>query len=166
MIMVLVVSGCSGSITGTVVDVDTKQPIEGAVVLVEWTKTSGKWIGLRATKLYEAIETVTDKNGKFSISGANSLFVNPPKIIVCKTNYIAWRNDYIFPEWKKKSEDGNQLQKVIQIIKFEKKYSHKEHLDFIEYGFMSLYDLSVLKLPNFRKVIEQEKALAEKHDSQ
>ena len=41
ILLVFMVTNCSAEITGTVVDAETGKPIEGAVVLVEWTMTKG-----------------------------------------------------------------------------------------------------------------------------
>ena len=56
--------------TGTVVDAETGKPIEGAVVLVEWTKTHG--IGEHWTESFKVEESVTDREGKFTITGIDS----------------------------------------------------------------------------------------------
>jgi hypothetical protein len=62
------VSACgiysADEITATVVDADTKAPIEGVNVVAEWTIRGG--INYGATVGYmNVLETVTDKNGKF-----------------------------------------------------------------------------------------------------
>ena len=41
ILLVFMVGSCSAEITGTVVDAETGKPIEGAVILVEWTMTKG-----------------------------------------------------------------------------------------------------------------------------
>ena len=70
-------TGCYPEISGTVVDADTGEPIEGAVVLVEWTKTHG--IGLTWTESVKVFEGVTDKHGRITIPGTVRPFVNPPR---------------------------------------------------------------------------------------
>ncbi|MBI5748930.1 MAG: hypothetical protein HZA00_07370, partial [Nitrospinae bacterium] len=66
-------TGCYAEITGTIVDAETGEPIEGAVVLVEWTKTKG--LGLTYTQSYQVVEVITDKDGKATVSGVFSPFV-------------------------------------------------------------------------------------------
>ena len=161
LFLILLLPGCSGGITGTVIDVETGKPIEGAIVLVEWTMTKG--IGLTHTDSYKVVEKVTDKNGKFSVSGVSNPFVDPPMIVVYKDGYIAWRNDYIFPGFKKRTDFIYKNGVILKLEKFKKEYSHKEHLYFIEHGIMALYELPVTELPKFRKGIVIEKAFEQQN---
>jgi len=126
-----IVSGCSGSIGGTVVDADTGQPVEGAVVLAEWTRTSGKWIGLRATDSYKVVETITDKAGKFSVRGVLNPLVDPPHLTIYKKGYVAWNNEFIFPDYKKRRDFILQNGYIIKMEKFNEEYSYDKHEDFI-----------------------------------
>src|SRR3989338_10920318 len=81
LLIIFSLSSCSyAGMSGTVIDAETGRPIEGAVVLVEWTMTKG--IGLTHTDSYKVVEKVTDKNGKFSVSGVSNPFVDPPMIVV------------------------------------------------------------------------------------
>ena len=66
ILLVLMVSSCNAEITGTVVDAETGQPIEGAVVLVEWTMTKGV-PGMSHTKPYEIEEIMSKRDGTFTI---------------------------------------------------------------------------------------------------
>jgi len=100
--MLLAIAGCYGSMSGTVVDAETGNPIEGAVVYVEWTKTKG--IGLSYTKTYKVAEELTDREGQFKIGAMLGPFVNPPTIVIYKKGYVAWRNDYIFPDLERRSD--------------------------------------------------------------
>jgi hypothetical protein len=53
---------------GKVVDADTKEPIEGAVVIAVWRETKGTLTG-PSSKFKESKETLTDKHGDWSIAG-------------------------------------------------------------------------------------------------
>ncbi len=95
---------------GRVVDADTKEPIEGAAVVVYWYEASwiplGEWI----VRLKDVKETLTDKNGEWTIkgpagSGANSLayhtalagvtfYTRKPGFIVFKPSYCSWPNGF------------------------------------------------------------------------
>jgi hypothetical protein len=127
-------SGCSAdsrgsAISGTVIDAETGKPIEGAVVLVEWTKTKG--LGNTYTESYKVVEAVTDKEGKFSIPGVSAYFTTP-HLTIYKKGYVAWNNEFIFPDYKKRTDFKWQKGYVFRIGVFnEKKYSHKEHILFI-----------------------------------
>ena len=75
-------TGCYLPVNGRVIDAETNQPIEGAVVLVEWTKTKG--FGFTYTESYKVAETTSDKDGKFELPGCYSAFVNEPDLTVYK----------------------------------------------------------------------------------
>ena len=128
--------GCYATITGTVVDSETGEPIEGAVVLVEWTKTKGL-PGLTHSESYKVIEAVTDKNGKVTIDGVSNPTVNPPHVTVYKKGYVAWNNKYIFPTWEKRKDFEYKNGITIQLQHFKKNYSHYDHASFIGSGAVS-----------------------------
>ena len=60
LLLVFMVGICSAEITGTVVDAETGKPIEGAVVLIQWTKTKGA-LGMTHHEIYKIFETETDQ---------------------------------------------------------------------------------------------------------
>jgi len=132
MIAVLsLVSGCYFGITGRVIDAETQQPIEGAVVLVEWTKTKGV-PGMAHTESAKVIEVVSDKDGKITISGDFDPMVNSPSVTVYKKGYVAWNNEYIFPDYKKRTDfkwgDGY----VFRLERFKNSYSYINHDSFVD----------------------------------
>lgn len=94
----LMAFGCSfyGGLKGTVLDNATGKPIEGAVVVVQWTKERG-FPGMRYHNLHKIRESLTDKNGKFSTCGAIGVLLERPEMIIYKDGYIPWRNDRIYP---------------------------------------------------------------------
>lgn len=165
MTIFLVFSGCSQSINGTVVDAETGAPIESAVVLVEWTKTSGKWIGMRATKSYKVFEVLTHRNGKFEVSGFVSTFANPPRITIYKKGYVAWNSELVFPGSKKRKKQDWPAQNSIGIkLKHfdESKNTYTDHVLFI-HGCIN-YGLQGSKKPKIERAIrwEQLKAVKER----
>ena len=78
-------SGCYLGITGTVIDAETQLPIQGAVVLAQWTDSHG--IGLTYHTVHKIEETETNKDGKFSLSGVYSPFVDTPVLVIYKNGY-------------------------------------------------------------------------------
>lgn len=89
-----------GPFQGKTVDADTKEPIEGVVVLVEWHK---KQLLADASIYLDAQETVSDKDGKFYLPGI--WIFNPfhrytvfTTIIIFKSGYEAER--WAFSKWK------------------------------------------------------------------
>ena len=127
------VSGCYTGITGRVIDAGTQQPIEGAVVLAQWTKTHG--FGEYYHTVYKIEETETDKDGDFSIAGAYSLFVDEPMLVIYKRGYVAWRNDLLFPDFSKRTDYGiwkNDYE--YKLVRFKEEYSRDQHHMFMEHG--------------------------------
>lgn len=116
-------------ITGTVVDAVTGQPIEGAVVLVEWTKTHG--IGEHWTESFKVEEAVTNKEGKFTVAGLDARSVNPPNLTIYKKGYVAWNNEYIFPGYKKREDFSWRSGYVFRLEHFKPEYLHSDHISFI-----------------------------------
>lgn len=110
-----------GPYKGKVVDADTKEPIEGVVILVEWDQPHSQ-ILKGGTTFIDAQETVTDPNGEFYISG---IWVFNPlgrisadmDIYIYKSGYqaietSAWRKWKIFDtsfEYVLKVEDGKPV---------------------------------------------------------
>ncbi len=90
-----------GPYQGKVVDVDTKEPIEGAVVLVEWSQKH--FFG--GSTLIDVQETLTDKNGEFYLPGI--WVFNPWKRLVSRALMIIYKSGYqpiiragAFKKWK------------------------------------------------------------------
>jgi hypothetical protein len=91
---------------GKVIDADTREPIEGAAVVAYWHKASWIPFGESIVKLKDVKETLTDKNGEWSIQGpagnnVNSVpyaialfgliyYTREPEFIVFKPGYCSW----------------------------------------------------------------------------
>ena len=130
LIFLLLLTGCYPSISGTVVDAETGKAIEGAVVMAEWTKTKGI-PGMPYTKSYKVSEAVTDKEGKFRVSGVYNPFVNPPDVTVYKIGYVAWNNHDIFPDYEKRKDFKWRSGYIFKLERFKEEYSYDKHVDFI-----------------------------------
>jgi hypothetical protein len=94
-VLIIFVQGCSyairydGTYTGIVVDADTQEPIEGAVVLGTWYTVAHTVAG-GVHSYYDARETVTDKSGEFSIPGMGLRFMSnlePMNFLIFKSGY-------------------------------------------------------------------------------
>ena len=131
--MLLIAGNCYGgiiSMTGTVVDAETGEPIEGAVVLVEWSAQTGI-PGFTYWDRYKVIETVTEKDGKLYVSSPLLRFGKRLVLVIYKKGYIAWRNDYTFPDYVRREKFKWGRNKVFRLEHFTKKHSHSRHLGFI-----------------------------------
>lgn len=129
-------SSCSSSYSGRIVDAETNQPIEGAIVLIQWTRRTG--IGDYHTDLVNIIERSTNAKGEFVLPSV-SLFspnpfsiMDPPDIVIFKKGYVAWRNDAIFPTYEKRN--SRSLPKEIKLEHFKDSYSINDHLMFMDSG--------------------------------
>lgn len=90
---------------GKVIDADTKQPIEGAVVVASWHEERATPTG-SISRLKDVKETLTDKKGEWVIQGpkgrevgdisaiftfvTGTYITNPPLFIVFKPGYCPW----------------------------------------------------------------------------
>lgn len=134
--VMLVGSGCVyPGIKGRVVDSATGKPLEGALIVAQWTKKHG--IGLTYHDLYKINETLTDKDGVFSLSGTYDPFVEPPEMIIYKEGYIPWRNDSIFPSCNKVKdyEWNNNVTYKLEVYT-DNKYPVGRLYDFLDSGIM------------------------------
>ncbi|MDA8100350.1 MAG: carboxypeptidase-like regulatory domain-containing protein [Nitrospiraceae bacterium] len=130
LILSISLIGCYFPITGRVIDAETQQPIEGAVVLVEWTKTHG--FGEHWTESYKVFETLSDKNGNVSLPGCYSPFVEPPDVTVYKKGYVAWSSRWIFPTWKSRADFEWKLPQKFVLERFLSSYSYIDHQMFVD----------------------------------
>lgn len=123
-------TGCHAGMTGKVIDATTQQPIVGAVVLVEWLKTSG--YPFSATKSVKAVEILSDKDGKVELPGISDPFVQPPDITVYKQGYVAWNNRFIFPPgYTKRTDFALKDGYVFRLERFKPEYTYRDHTSFI-----------------------------------
>lgn len=134
LIMLLPSAACAGpisgkAITGKIVDAETRRPIEGAVLLVEWTKTHG--FGNTYTTSEKAVEVFSDKNGIVKIPGYDVRFVNEPVITIYKPGYVAWNNQWIFPADINRTDFKWKNDYVFKLDKFKEGYSYVKHHGFV-----------------------------------
>jgi len=80
---------------GTVLDIDTKQPIEGALVVVEYSTTTPGIGAGRMSSVINARETLTDKEGHFQIPSYITIIQPlswkiPSTLVIYKPGYIGF----------------------------------------------------------------------------
>ena len=81
-------AGYRGPFQGRVVDAETKEPIEGAVVFVEW-QILHMWAG---ETFYDSAEVLTDANGAFSI--ASNWSWNPWTNVRMDSLFVIFKRGY------------------------------------------------------------------------
>ena len=98
-------SAYAATFKGKVIDADTREPIEGAVVVAVWHEATATISG-ESTRLEDVKETLTDKKGEWTIEGprgkrggsvtaiytflTGSYYTRPPEFIVFKPSYCSW----------------------------------------------------------------------------
>ena len=121
---------CGAEITGKVIDAETQQPIEGALILVEWTIAKGL-PGMSQTEPHEIEEVLSKKDGSFKIKTYLNPFLDNPRITIYKKAYVAWNNEYIFPGWTKRDKFELRDGMSIRLEPFKKEYSRADHVSFL-----------------------------------
>lgn len=146
--------GCShySDIAGRVVDVTTGKPIEGALVVVQWTNTRGI-PGLQYHKLHKIIETLTDQNGVFSISGTYGFLVDPPIMVIYKSGYVPSRNDSTLSESNTATARKWKPNLTYKLEPISNKYTRKEIWNFLDYG-MTL-GVGIKESEKFTEILRQ-----------
>jgi len=103
LIAIILISGgghviyADGPYHGKVIDRKTKQPIEGAAIVAVWWKQT-PMIADSQTSYYDGQDTLTDKDGNFTIPGITRGSTNPlakiqePSFTIFKPEYTAYRN--------------------------------------------------------------------------
>ena len=95
VLLLLLNGGCTyavrydGTYSGKVIDADTGQPIEAAVVLGTWYTVTPTVAG-GVSSYYDARETITDMNGEFSIPGMGLRVISnlePMNFLIFKAGY-------------------------------------------------------------------------------
>jgi hypothetical protein len=130
LIMFPICAGCTTPITGKIVDAETGQPIEGAILLVEWTKVHG--FGNTYTSSEKAVEIFSDKDGLVHIPGYNDVFAEKPNITIYKPGYVAWNNRWIFPDSRNRTDFEWKEGYVFRLNRFKPGYTYNEHVRFID----------------------------------
>ncbi len=102
--------GSAESLHGHVVDAKTGRPIEGAVVLVVWSKAIG-FSGSGRREIVEIKEVETDAQGGFALEKPSGSFRQDDEmLIVYKFGYVVWNNLELFqpgerPPWYQPRHD-------------------------------------------------------------
>jgi hypothetical protein len=118
-----------------VVDAETGRPIEGAVLLAEWTEVK-ELPGHCYSDNCKIMEAITDREGNAAIEELihplSGITVFAPRITVYKKGYVAWNSEYIFPGRKKRTDFkwGNNY--IFKLEKFKPGYSYDNHISFIQ----------------------------------
>jgi hypothetical protein len=136
LLLILIISqGCYSGINGKVVDSITGKELEAALVFVQWRKPVYRSIEGISSEVILDTESLTDKNGEFSISKTPfNPFAYPPVMLIYKEGYIPWRNDSIFPISNRVKENEWNNNAIYKLNKLDSNYTFSEVEWFINSG--------------------------------
>lgn len=131
---------------GRVIDADTKEPIEGTVVVAYWLK-AWQTISGEKTELKEVKEILTDKNGEWSIAGPKGQendphpyfsfflflsYIREPAFIVFKPGYCSFPSGFSISACKEKLKPGGTGEimegKTIELSKLPEQMNREDIL--------------------------------------
>jgi hypothetical protein len=151
-----------GPYRGKVVELETENPIEGAVVAARWTIEPF----VHSERICDAKETITDKNGEFELPRCSCMGhpfaeMYKPSVIVFKPGYLAYPPLGNTPEEKKAKMPtftGHEFKdkKQYYVIKLGKpKTQNERELTYGSTGFSD--DETRKKLPILLKLLNEER---------
>ena len=116
-------------IKGTVIDAETGKSIEGAGILAWWTVES---LIPEGSSTYKAVETFTDKNGRFKLNVYILRPVSDCYLTIYKAGYVGWNNQFIFPDFEHRNDFKWESNREYALERFKKEeYKYKDHVRFI-----------------------------------
>lgn len=142
-------TGCYPGISGKVVDAVSGNPLDGAVVLAQWTASHG--FGFTYHTVYQIEETKTDKEGMFSISGVYNPFVDQPELVIYKKGYVPYRNDMIFKDRKRYKKVEWENNKIYKLEHWKKEYSINILDSYLRSGLIGVSG----KTPKYQGVLDE-----------
>lgn len=158
---ILVSCGLNYSVDGKVVDANTGQPVEGAVVAVNWQRTKLGIPGLPVPREnYGTFEAVTDTNGIFSIP---KYLIGHYYLAVYKSGYFCWSSETIFkPEGKDWKEMfvpryGHRMKSgmMVKMVPKTDDYPKVKHARFI----LDVGTALSSPKPKFNEAVEEERQI-------
>ena len=154
-----------------VIDADTQEPIEGAVAVVYWHEARRTSIGDLSTRLKDVKETLTDKNGEWSVTGpaggentissylsliTGMYYTREPEFIIFKPGYCCWPEGFAIdacseklnPEGNGKIREGN----IIELLKLRREKDRVRNIPGIAGG-----ENALEKQKEFIRLINEER---------
>ena len=152
-----------------VVGAETKQPLEGVVVLAWWTRHV-RSLGGPSEEYRDSQEALTDRDGRFTIASRSFFSLNPlvffrgPFVTMFKSGYgrFAWPGYQGSEQWPKEKRDALrtaaqllQLDGIaLEMPRLESVEQRKEYLGKLEGAYLVV---PVERRPLLQKAIEEER---------
>jgi len=162
-------SESAGPWQAQVVSAETKQPLEGVVVLAWWTRHVRSFGG-PSEEYRDSQEVLTDKDGRFTIASRWFFSLNPlvffdgPFVTMFKSGYgrFGWPGYQGSEQWPKEKQDAlRTAAKLLQLDGIVLEMSHlesveqrKEYLGKLEGAYLVV---PVERRPLLQKAIEEER---------
>ena len=113
-------------ITGKIVNYDTREPVEGAVVSCVWFYDQFRLTAASKKEFYDYFETLTDRDGRFRIPGKGLCMLKdiyPPSISIVKAGYSVLHLPRMVPNASQDLPSGDSVKWVDgrAIIHFRRK---------------------------------------------
>ncbi len=135
------VATAAGPWKAQIVDAETKQPLEGVVVLAVWTRHVRSFGG-PSSEYYDSQEVLTDKEGRFTIAPRSFFSLNPlvfyrgPRFLIFKPGHgrAVWpggRKGEVWPE-------GSLESIVIAMARLRTLEERREYLKDVRSGFVTV----------------------------
>jgi hypothetical protein len=157
--------------SGRVIDADTREPIEGVVVVVYWHEARRTSIGDLSSRPKDVKETLTDKNGEWSVTGpaggentissylsliTGMYYTREPEFIIFKPGYCCWPEGFAIdacseklnPEGNGKIREGN----IIELLKLRREKDRVRNIPGIAGG-----ENALEKQKEFIRLINEER---------
>ena len=177
--MLFSTTACAATFKGRVIDADTKEPIEGAVVVASWNEERATVSG-PSSRLKDVKETLTDKNGQWVIRGPRGMeggnitaiftfltgtyYTRPPEFIIFKPGYCSWPAGFGIDacKGKMKGYGKNYHRAISEIIELPKLTEREDRLRARRIGPIFSYDKEreaeiMKKQKNFIRLLNQER---------
>lgn len=151
----LALTGCgTGTYHGTVVDAETKAPLEGAVVAVMWYRKP--LVSMNGPGYFHrAREVLTDAEGKFAVNASPGIdwfpftyVVREPIVVILKPGYRP------FPRVARVAELKEAMLKEGAVVELQKLKTREELREFSDTGAMGIITLVPHdRIPNVMRLL-------------
>lgn len=178
MIVLFTATACAGFVrgpfSGKVIDAETKEPIEGAVVIALWEKDIYLSPGGPSSYFKEVKEVLTDKNGEFRIEKYYGFTINPlvritnagsTPILIYKPGYIVFPSSMYFSVFPKSPfrVDGRTLVKLFTKDRKGVNINEEVLVDKSTLSELLTKEITVVELPRAKTWLERIESLDSTH---
>jgi len=156
---------------GRVIDSETKEPIEGVVVVASWLEARPTISG-ESTRLKDVRETLTDRNGEWSITGeegqpntehpyyhffTGTYYTRTPSFIIFKPGYCSWPEGFYIEACQGKMKSIGEFT-VTRTFELPKLTRRERMIMIRNIPSLGMASGSIESLPLFKRLVEQEES--------